>query len=307
MAAMVTRALHLPLEATLVPLLLAAAVLAHDANHWLEARQVESVADGNVGALPDGHMVRVASLGFERLAADLFWIRTTYYVGDPVASHAGWPGAERLANLVVDIDPHFDSVYVLMASVLNGLQHDPDAAIRLLEKGAAVSSYWRIHFLLGFQYFMEKHDYARGAQCLERAAALGGPSYLQFLISRLYASAGDPTTAMQFIALRLKNEENSQVRAALEKRISDLWITRDLGLIDDAIARYTTERHHAPKSVRELVETKYLAALPRDPRGGEYAISAEGKAGTDLAYDVIQFQNPRPVAPPQPVTPEKQP
>jgi len=224
--------------------------------------------------------------------AVLFWVRTVIYVGDEVVSKAKWPAAERLANLVVDIDPLFDSAYVVMASVLSGLQNDSDAAIRLLEKGSEVSKYWRIHFLLGFQYFMEKGDYVRGAQCLERAFALGGPAYLQFLITRLYADAGDPATAMDFIALRLKNEENAEVRAGLEKRLSDLWIHRDLGRIDAAIEAYSAKLHRAPKDVRELVARGFLPQLPRDPKGGEYSIHSDGKAGTGLAYDSLELNLP---------------
>jgi hypothetical protein len=283
---------RLPLELSLLPVLVLTGLGVRATNHWLEARVVERAADGEVGVLPDGHMVNVASLGFERLAADLFWVRTVYYVGDAASSDAGWPAAERLANLVTDTDPHFDSVYVVMSSVLNGLKHDPDAAIRLLEKGAAVSKYWRIHFLLGFQYFMEKQDYVRGAKALERAIECGGPPYLQLLVSRLYASAGDPTTAMQFIAARLKNEETPGVREILEKRLSDLWISRDLAVIDAAIDAYTVKNHHAPKDVRELVATRFLPGLPRDPKGGEYAIFSDGRAGTDLPYDPVKVNIP---------------
>ena len=291
---MTARALRLPIELMLLPLALAAVWTVRGANHWLETRQVEQVADGGVGVLPDGHVVRALSLGFERVVADLFWIRTIYYVGDESSSAAGWPAAERLANLVTDIDPHYDSAYVVMASVLNGLRKDPDAAIRLLEKGAAVSSYWRIHFLLGFQYFMEKQDYLRGAKCLERAAALGGPTYLQFLISRLYTSAGDPTTAMQFIALRLKNEETPAVREQLEKRLADLWIDRDLGLIDAAIAKYRAGGRDAPKNVQALVDAGLLPALPRDPKGGEYWIDWQtGQAVCGLEHDDLRVKLPK--------------
>jgi hypothetical protein len=278
---MVARRVRIPLEALLFPLLLAVAVAAHDANRWLETRQVEHIADGSVGALPNGAVLRVVSLGFERVVADLFWIRTVYYVGDESSSAAGWPAAERLADLVTDIDPHFDSAYVVMASVLNGLRREPDAAIRLLTKGTQNSRYWRIHFLLGFQYFMEKQDYVRGAECLQRAIALGGPTYLQFLVSRLYTSAGDPTTAMQFIALRLKNEETPAIREQLQQRLSDIWINRDLGLIDAAIESYTGKSHHPPKSVRALVDAGLLPALPRD-----------GRAATDLPYEVLELKKP---------------
>jgi hypothetical protein len=290
---MVERSQRVPVEAVLLPLVLIAGWAIYGANHWLEARRVERISDGSVGVLPDGNVVRVLSLGFERAVADLFWIRTVYYVGDEYASKVGWPAAERLANLVTDTDPHFDSAYVVMASVLGGLRHQPDEAIRILEKGAAVSSYWRIHFLLGFQYFLEKREYVRGAHCLERAVALGGPTYLQFLVSRLYTSAGDPTTAMQFIEERLKSEETPQVRADLEKRLSDIRINRDLALLDTAIASYTEKNHRAPKDLHALVDAGLLASLPRDPKGGEYSIFSDGKAGTDLPYEVLQLKKTR--------------
>jgi hypothetical protein len=210
-------------------------------------------------------------------------------VGDEGASAAKWPAAERLAHLVTDIDPHFDSVYVLMASVLNPLKKDPDAAIRLLEKGTQNSSYWRIHFLLGFQYFMEKGDYVKGAQCLERAFALGGPHYLQFLISRLYASAGDPNTAMAFIQARLQNEETPAIREQLQQRLFDLWIHRDLTAIDAALAKFRETKRRDAKSVAELVSAGLLASAPRDPKGGEYGVS-DGKATTALTYEVMKLK-----------------
>jgi hypothetical protein len=284
--------LRIPLELILVPCLIAAIWAIHGSNTWLEARRVERISDGNVGVLPDGATLRVLSLGFERLVADLFWIRTVYYVGDEHASAAKWPGAERLANLVVDVDPHFDSAYVIMSSVLGTLRHDPDAAIRLLEKGAAVSSYWRIHFLLGFQYFMEKDDYVRGAASLERAFELGGPSYLQFLISRLYTHAGDPDTAMQFVAARLQNEESPQIRAELEKRLSDLWITRDLECIEVAMQQYHAAHGREARDVRALVEAKLLPELPRDPKGGAYRIE-NGRATANVPYERIELFQPR--------------
>jgi hypothetical protein len=279
---------RLPLELLLLPFLVLAGLATRATNVWLEARHVESVANGEVGALPNGHVVNVVSLGFERLVADLFWIRTVYYVGDDVASAANWPAAERLANLVTDTDPRFDSAYVTMGSVLGGLRRDSDASIRLLEKGAAVSSYWRIHFMLGFEYFMEKQDYLGGAKCLERAVELGGPLYLKLLISRLYSNAGDPATAMQFIAIQLKNEESPAVREMLEKRFSDLWINRDLALIDAAIEGYRNANHAAPKSVDALVDAGLLPKLPHDPQGGAYAIE-DGRAKCALAYEPLKL------------------
>ncbi|MEX2209109.1 MAG: hypothetical protein WEF50_23065 [Myxococcota bacterium] len=291
---MVGRLIRIPLEAVLLPGLLVAGWAVHATNQGLESRIVERTPDGEVGVLPDGDVLRVLSLGYERAVADLFWIRTVYYVGDEHASLAKWPGAERLADLVTDVDPQFESAYVVMASVLGTLRNDPDAAIRLLEKGAGNSDYWRIHFLLGFQYFMEKGEHTIAAKHIERAFALGGPSYLQFLISRLYSDGGDPSTGMQFIAARLQNEETPEVRAQLQKRYGDIWINRDLGLIDAAIESFRAARKREPKSIAELVAAGMLAKEPRDPKGGAYAI-AGGRAKTDLAYEVMKLNLPRPI------------
>lgn len=289
---MVGRLIRIPLEAMLLPCVLIAGWAVHGTNKRLETRIVERAPDGEVGVLPDGDVLRVLSLGYERAVADLFWIRTVYYVGDEHASAAKWPGAERLAQLVTDIDPHFDSAYVVMASVLSGLRMDPDAAIRLLEKGAANSDYWRIHFLLGFQYFMEKGEHTVAAKHIERAFALGGPPYLQFLISRLYSHGGDPSTGMQFIAARLQNEETPEVRARLQKRYADIWINRDLGLIDAAIESFRSARKRDPNTIAELVEAGFLASAPRDPKGGTYGL-AGGRATTKLEYEVMKLNMPR--------------
>ncbi len=289
---MAERLLRLRFEILLLGCALLAGWAMLGTNRWLEAVHVERSEDGEVGVLPDGATLSILSLGFERAVADLFWIRTVYYVGDDVSSRAKWPAAERLAHLVTDIDPHFDTVYVVMASVLGGLRKDPDAAIRLLEKGAAISSYWRIHFLLGFQYFMEKSEHVLGAKHLERAFALGGPQYLQFLISRVYSHAGDPSTAMQFIAARLQNEETPEIREQLQKRYRDIWINRDLGRIDAAIERFRAASSRDPVSIAELVASGVLDAAPRDPDGGSYSLS-DGRAKTDLEYEVMKLNMPR--------------
>ncbi len=283
---------RLALEAVLIPCVLLAAWGAHRVNVSLQEFAVERAADVRLGPTIDGRVLNVASLGFERLVADLFWIRTVYYVGDEDTSKAGWPDAERLAMLVTDIDPHFDSVYVLMSSVLCGLRYDPDAAIRLLEKGAAVSRYWRIHFLLGFQYFMEKGDYVKGAKALERAMDLGGPHYLQFLVSRLYSHDGDSDTAIEFISARLHNEENPEVRQQLEKRLSDIRVDRDLKQIEAAIDGFRQKTGRTPTTIAELVAAGQLPSAPRDPQGGSYSIS-EGHAATSLSHEPMRLYKTR--------------
>jgi tetratricopeptide (TPR) repeat protein len=267
----------------------AAGWAAHRANIHLDAFEQEAVETGDVGPLPDGNVVRVAALGFERLVADLYWIRSVFYVGSDAAREANYPSAEALANLVTDIDPNFSSAYVLMSSVLSGLRYDPDAAIRLLEKGTHHSDYWRIYFLLGFQYFMEKSDYRKGAEYLQAAYERGGPAYLPLLVSRLYAHGGDPETAMLFLRERLRTETHPKIRKQLEKRLRDVAITRDLGILQGAIDRFAAERGKPPADVGALVAAGYLKKPLVDPTGRPYTIS-DGKAVSQTEFEVMRLK-----------------
>jgi hypothetical protein len=280
---------RIPIEAFLLAMLLAAGVSTHRVNlgleRWTEARAVA----GDVGPLPNGKALRVGSLGFERLVADLFWLRTVYYVGDPRTGDVGYPAAEGLAHLVTDIDPSFESVYVLMNSVLSGLRMDADAAIRLLEKGTRHSDYWRIYFLLGFNHFMEKGDYLAGAHWIEEAAKRGGPPYLPLLASRLYSQAGDPDTALAFLATRLQQERHPALREQLQKRMTDVWITRDLDRIDAAIVTYRELRGSDPIDVAALVREGLLEREPRDPRGEHYAIRS-GRATSFVEFERLRLK-----------------
>ena len=284
---------RIAIDALLLAFICAIGLGAHTANRALEVRIREVLPSGDVGPLPDGSALRVLSLGFDRLICDLFWVRTIYYVGDDASEKAGYPAIARLANLITDIDPEFSTAYVLMGSALSGLRGDTDAAIALLEKGIANVKYWKLHFQLGFIYFIEKLDYANAARQMELAAKLGGPPYLPLFASRLYASSGDPATAAALIQVRLRDEPPGEARDALEKRYWDLWITRDLSRIDAAIAKYQERKGRVPKLVAELVQEKLLEQEPLDPRAGRYRIEA-GKARTDLAYDPLRVHRPDP-------------
>ncbi len=286
---MSARAFRVPVELVFVLVLLAGGWGLHGANLRLETFEQEQIETGEVGPLPDGKLLRVAALGFERLIADLYWIRTVFYVGSEAARESNYPSAEALAHLITDVDPHFDSVYVLMASVIAGLRYDIDAAIGLLEKGTRNSDYWRIHFNLGYLHFMEKGDYTTGARYLEQAVDRGGPTYLPLLISRLYAHDGDAQTAILFLQERLRQEAHPKVRKRLSKRLQDVLIHRDVGIISRALERHREQRGADPGSVDALVESGFLRKPMLDPQGQPYLIE-NGEVRSQTPYEPLRIK-----------------
>jgi tetratricopeptide (TPR) repeat protein len=278
-------------NAALIALLVALGLGGYLVNQRLEGSREAAKATGDVGPLPDGKALRVLSLGFDRVVADLFWVRTVYYIGDDQSDAVGYPEAARLADFVTDIDPGFRTVYVVMSGAITVLQGDPDAAIELLQKGIRHVEHWKLHFLLGFTYFVEKLDYERAAVEMQTAAEKGGPPYLPLLASRLYADAGDPQTALAFIQARLREESNPDARDALQERYKSLWIARDLVRIDDAIEAYEETRNAMPRSIAELLEAGLLEHEPRDPAGGTYSIE-KGRAATAIDYEPLKVNVP---------------
>jgi hypothetical protein len=271
-------------EAALALAIVLAGWSAHRANVWLEGHVLETRVAGEVGPLPDGRALRVASLGFERLVADLFWLRTIYYLGDEESEAAGFPAAARLATLVTDIDPWFTTAYVVMNSALTVLTHEPDAAFELMEKGLRYNDgYWKLHFLQGFTLFFEREQYVEAADHMRAAYERGGPKYLQLLAARLYAQGGSPETALAFIEARMKQTKDPKARRKLRWRYYDIWIDRDFKLINPAIAAYRATHGEDPATVADLVAAGLLDREPHDPKGNTYLISG-GRARPQMKW-----------------------
>ncbi len=278
---------RLVIPCVLVSVLIVSGWGAHRSNLWLEGQVYETRIPGEVDPLPDGKALRVLALGFERLVADLFWLRTTYYLGDEEADEAGFPAAARLAQLVTDIDPNFTTAYIVMNSVLTVLTPQHDAAIALLAKGIRHNDHhWKLHFLQGFTLFFDKGDYARAAEHMQAAAERGGPDYLPLLATRLYAQAGSPETAIAFVVARLQQERDEEARQQLTRRLLDLQIERDLLALDAAIDRFRAAHERSPDALDQLVEAGLLRELPRDPTGGAYFLR-DGAAATALEYQQL--------------------
>ena len=267
--------------------LLILAVAIHRTNRVLDAYRHPSAAPGRVGPLPDGAALRVLSLGFERLVADLFWLRTVYYIGDKRAAEVGFPDLKRLADLVTDIDPYFRSVYVNVDSILTVIAPRPHEAIALMDKAIRyIPDYWRLYFLQGYNYFHFLGDFETAGDLMSQAAELEGPEWLPLLASRLYAHAGALETAIAFLEARLEEELSEKVREILEERLRVLRVQRDVEQIDRAIGLYTQERGAAPRSVRALARAGYLERVPRDPDGNPYKIR-DGHAWTAIPFEAL--------------------
>ena len=107
--------------------------------------------------LPDVKTVRLFSLGFEGLAADLVWIKGAIYFGSNYRKRGfRFPWMARLLDLATDLDPLYYDVYWYGSSLLPDVRQ----SIRLLKKGMKYfPNNWKFPEMVGFNYHYYLKDY----------------------------------------------------------------------------------------------------------------------------------------------------
>jgi len=91
----------------------------------------------------------------------------------------------------------------------------------------------------------------------------------------MYAEAGNPDVALQFLEALSRENPNVAVREKLEVRAKEVMIERDIRALEDAIQRYHRAQRKYPKVLSDLVSSGTLPRVPEEPLGGAYQLNSE--------------------------------
>lgn len=162
-------------------------------------RERPRVARGDeVALLLPAPYVRVLSLGYTQVAADLVWLRAIQYFGEHTVTDGRFPQFAPLLDLATSLDPRFIDVYRLGGLLLAFTVEDPDAAVRLLEKGAGANpDRWELPYDLGIIHYLKRKDYSQALRWFQAADRVPGrPPHLVRLVARLYGLTGQREVAI---------------------------------------------------------------------------------------------------------------
>ena len=248
------------------------AVLAYGAERRLDTITAGQSAAQTLRYLPKGDDLKLVSLGYDQLIADLLWLKAIQVMGDKGTERRDAEWLYQAFDAITTLDPTFDYVYQLGGVFLGVLSGRPDLAAQLLAKGTRENpGIWRLHFFLGFTEFYYLGHFKEAAESMAKAAALPGrPDYVQFLASRLYVEAQEPSLALEFLGRMYEESKDEQVRAQLQIRMKEVMIERDVRLLDRAVGQFEARYHRTPKGLTELVTGRIVASLPTEPLGGRY-------------------------------------
>jgi hypothetical protein len=225
--------------------------------------------------------VRSASLGFESIVSDLYWMRAVVYFGKQSLSkdpRKRYDLLYPLLDLVTTLDPRFNVAYRFGAIFLSEPQPAgpgrPDQAIALLEKGFTLAPHrWEYLHDIGFIYYWHLREYDRGAAYLERAAEVpGAPFWLRSSAATMHADQGNRASARLLWRQIHDGAENDTVRNIATIRLQQLDAMDGIDQLTALVQRFEQVTGRAASDWRELVAARLMRGIPLDPTGTPFAI-----------------------------------
>jgi hypothetical protein len=142
------------------------------------------------------------------------------------------------------------------------------------------------------QYFSFGETMEAGRSMREAAQIPGSPQYLPLLATRMLSEAKDPEAALALLFSVASQETDPVRRGALERRMREVVVERDLQMLERSIESYRRMTGAFPGSLQALVESGLIAAVPREPNGGRYLLEPGGKVRSDrVAQRLRVFQS----------------
>ena len=235
-----------------------------------------------------GAASRIA-LGYDAVAADLYWIRAIQHYGGTKLSSGASKSYDQLyplLDLATSLDPHFDIAYRFGAIFLSERPPDgpgrPDLAVALLRKGLeAQPERWQFAQDIGFIHYWWLHDYMHAAEWFTRAAGIpGAPTWLKPMAAVTLAQGGNRASSRLLWQEIQRQADHDWLRNQAALRLKQFDAMDQIDALIRAAIDYERRFGASPGSWADLIRAGYLRQVPIDPAGHEYVIDPDRGAIT---------------------------
>lgn len=197
------------------------------AQNWLDAQHRLPLIAEDTLYIRSGEILKRASLGFNGLMADAYWINTTLYFGEKFQQQRESNGQfdvsqldllKPMLELVTELDPRHVAAYRFGGFFL--LYDDPAAAINFLQQGIRNNpNEWRLYQDLGFALW-RLGKFHEAAEAYSNGARLpGAPSWMAPMAATMLAKGGDRETARQLFKRLYEESNDSFVRQVCAEQL----------------------------------------------------------------------------------------
>ncbi len=229
--------------------------------------------------LPKPELAKVASLGFDAVLSDYYWIQAIYKVGvtrERPGQFAGY--VSKIIDVVTTLDPYVSHPYRFGAIWLNDSKESVRKGNELLRKAIEYHpDDWRNYFYLGYNLFYYLNENKAAADVLEQCAGLqGSPPYLLRLVARLRSEHADLEASAMFLSELVQTAESRDVVAIYQGALDEIDVEIKARYLDRAREAYEELYGRDISSVDDLTSGDHpvLAELPPpEPRDLPPALS----------------------------------
>ena len=232
-----------------------------------------------------------ATLSFQALMADVYWIRAVQHYGGTKLSddpNKQYDVLYPLLDLTTSLDPYFDIVYkfgsVFLAEPYPGGAARPDQAIALLQKGLRTRpDKWELAQGIGFVYYWWLADYQNAAMWFNRAADVPkAPNWLRPLAAVTLAEGGNRASSRILWTEIGRNADADWLRAQASFRLKQLDALDGIDFIQRIVEQYRARIGAPPASWDDMMRAGLLRGVPPDPTGVPLRLDpATGKVTLD--------------------------
>ena len=272
--------------------------------------------------LTSGTALRRLTVGYNTLAADLYWIRAIQYYGSiklklrnaqetPLAAQGAGAPADYallypLLDLTTSLDPRFNIAYrfgaIFLAEAYPAGPGRPDLAIALLEKGLRERpDKWEYMQDIGFVHYWWTHDFKTAAEWYRRASEVpGAPWFLRSLAATTLAEGGDRRSSRLMWQTIRQTAEIEWLRNDADRRLKQLDALDQIDALQRIVDEFAKREGATPADWTPLIRARVLPGVPLDPtRQAPYEIDPSGRVSLSRRSALF----PLPVEPQRLITP----
>ncbi len=247
-------------------------------------------------------IVKRIALGYEGLAADMYWMRAIQYYGrreEAARRPVRYKNLAVLLDIATTLDPdrldvyRAGSMFLAEAEPLGAGQ--PEEALRLLDKGISCHpEEWRLRFDKGFVYFWFLKDCSRaGEEWLTASRFPTAPPWMEGLAAMAISRAGAVETARAIWQRQYRESERPDVRFNAWNHLASIQINEDLWTLEFLLGKYRQKNGSLPDRLEELAYAGFPPHATRDPSGTPYLYDhSSGTVQLDPATKVRYLKVP---------------
>ena len=265
--------------------------------HKIDAQRASLSEERDDVLLRSGKLVKVMSLEYAPLLADIYWTRVVQYYGNKrVRGQTNldllWP----LLDITTTLDPNLLIAYRFGAMFLSQAAPSgagrPDLAVQLIERGIQANpEYWRLYEDLGFVYYFDLKDYQKAsAAFLEGSKKPNAQLWMKVMAARVAAEGESFETSMFLWKDIYDSTVDPSVKKNALQHLQLLKAKEDCKQIDALAGEYARRFGKRPARMNDLVQAGLIRGIPGDPLGFAYVFGEDGKAELNLDSPLLEQQ-----------------